>query len=67
MSERERALSEFDSQHDIPARVSLSSVDIPFWDMVNLILKFQFATIVASFIIGAIIGLFYAAYLLTTS
>lgn len=65
MDERARALAEFDRQHRVPSRVSLSAVDIGFWNLVNLILKFYVALLVASAIIGAVLGiLFFALTLL---
>jgi len=57
MSERQRALEAFDREHDIPANVSLTLIDIPFWGLVTIILKFYFAFLVASFMIGAIAGI----------
>lgn len=59
MSERRTALDAFDREFDIPPGVSLVAVEIPFWNLVNLVFKVYFAFAVASFIIGAIGGLIF--------
>lgn len=56
MHERERALAAFDRTHGIPDGVSLVAVEIPFWNLVNLVIKVYVAFLVASAIIGAILG-----------
>lgn len=59
MEHRARVLAEFDRQHGIPEGVSIVAVEIPFWNLVNLVLKVYFAFVVASAIIGAIGGLLF--------
>lgn len=66
MSERERALEAFDREHNIPANVSLRLIDIPFWDLVTIILKFYFAFLVASLMIGAIVGIAFGVWVFIT-
>lgn len=56
MSERRAALEAFDKEFDVPPGVSLVAVEIPFWNLVNLMFKVYFAFAVASFIVGAIGG-----------
>lgn len=63
MSGRNEAMEAFDREHNIPANVSLTLIDIPFWDLVTVILKFYFAFLVASFMIGAILGIGFGVYL----
>ena len=64
MDERSRALAEFDRQHGVPSRVSLTAVDIGFWNLVNLVLKVYVAILVASAIIGAFVGIGFAIFLI---
>lgn len=64
MTERDRALAAFDQEQGIPESVSITAVEIGFWNLVNLILKIYLAWIVASLIIGAVIGVFFAIFLL---
>jgi len=64
MDERARALAEFDRQHGVPSRVSLTAVDIGFWNLVNLALKVYLAFLVASAIIGAFVGIGFAVFLI---
>lgn len=64
MDDKTQALAEFDRQHGIPPGVSLVAVEIGFWNMVNLILKVYVATLVASAIIGALLGVAFLVYML---
>lgn len=66
MTERSRALAAFDAEYDIAPNVAISAVRIPFWDLVNFILKLYLATIVASAIIGAVLGVGALVFMLIT-
>jgi hypothetical protein len=62
MQNRRDLLEEFDRQVGTPAPVSLAAVDIKFWNLVDLFLKVYFAWIVASAIIGSIVGLAFGGF-----
>jgi hypothetical protein len=66
MSGRNEALEAFDREHNIPANVSLTLIDIPFWELVTVILKFYFAFLVASLMIGAIAGIAFGVWVFIT-
>lgn len=66
MSERQQSLEAFDREFDVPPGVSIVAVEIPFWNLVNLILKIYFALIVASFIVGTVVGIGWFVWYLAT-
>lgn len=66
MTERTRALKAFDDEFDVPPGVSLVAVEIPFWNLVNLVFKVYFAIVVASAMVGAIVGALFLVYALLT-
>lgn len=46
---------EYDTR--LPQRVEIAGIDIPFWDLVRLILKLALASIPASIVIGVLYAL----------
>jgi hypothetical protein len=44
-----------------PHRVSIANIDIPFWRMVMILVKWSFAAIPAAIIVGFIYTLIFAA------
>ena len=67
MNERERALAEFDRQHGLDKGVEITGISIPFWDLVSFMLKSYFAWLVASAMIGVIVGIVYFVVMMLTS
>lgn len=52
-------------QQRVPSDVSIVAVDIPFWDLVGLAIRVSLAFLIASFVLSAVLALFYGAFLLT--
>ena len=67
MSERRASLEAFDREFEIPPGVSIVAVEIPFWNLVNLVFKVYFAFLVASFMIGAVLGIGWLVWYIVTN
>lgn len=63
MSERRDALEAFDRDRTPPKNVSLVLIDIPFWELVGVIVKCYFAFLVASLAIGIVLGVAFGVFL----
>jgi hypothetical protein len=67
MSERRASLEAFDREFEIPPGVSIVAVEIPFWNLVNLVFKVYFAFLVASFMLGFVIGTVWLVWFIVTN
>lgn len=62
MDERTRSLERFDEQHGVEPLVQISNFDIPFWDLVSFMVKSYVAFLIASAIIGVVVGVIFFAF-----